>query len=161
MKNHIDERFFELDSYGAMRIPGVMWLALLVHTRHWVLLMAALVSGIFGTSVGFAFGEHSPVLLMLQLPALFLVLSAIRREPGAGYLMRAIWRNGRWIFAVGAILSVGWTAWYLLQLDFFQRWPDLYFISACLLDVATATWAFTSKLPVKVFSEFPCHTKGT
>lgn len=159
--SQLDERLFDVNQYGVLRIPGILWLGLLVQNRHWVLLLLVLTSTVVGSvdSARQGFAALSPVALLLELPSLLVFVAASMRQPNASKFLRQVWQQGAMLMTATSLLGLAWLTWWLLRTDTWQRWPELYFASTCLLDLAIALWINTSELAKKVFSEFPENQK--
>lgn len=148
---------FQIDRYGVLRIPALLWLAFALLARHWVLLVGVVVLGRRDPSAWLLFGnEGLPLaMLMLESPILLLAAAAGNRQPEAGKWARLIWRRGPEIVALTALLNLGWTIKLLLASNYWTLWPELFLASCCLLDMAIALGMYTSPYYRQLFEEFP------
>jgi Protein of unknown function (DUF2919) len=156
-----DERFFDTDQNGVLKVPFVLWLGLAIHTRHWVLVLLSVASMAVGaastvavTSQLVGFGMAAA-----QLPSLLVVVAATLRQPEARGWVRVVWANGYKLMTGTALLNLMFVMWWLVSAPTWNRWPELYLASTALLDLVIAYWAFSQALPRKVFSEFPTNPK--
>lgn len=157
VKPEIDDRLFDINQYGVLKIPTVLLLGLVIQIRHWILLLLVIASSLVGASEASKQGMHalSPIALFLELPTLLLLISAILRHPDGPNWARFLWRNGANLMVATSISGIAWLAYWLYQSDSWERWPELYFASTCLMDAAIALWSKTSTITRSVFSEFP------
>lgn len=150
---------FEVDRHGVLRVPPLLWVALALLARHWVLLV------IIGAS---ARREGSSVLLLgdggipwialgMEIPVVLLALAAFNRQPGAGVWARLLWKRGREIVALTAMLNTAWTANLLLKSAYWTPWPELFLASCALIDVAIALSMYTTPYYRQLFDEFPAR----
>jgi Protein of unknown function (DUF2919) len=157
--NKLERQFlaFDVDKYGVQRIPGMFWVAIGVLARHWVLALAVFISARRSSESVLLLGDANNLwtMLAIELPVVLLAFVAGRREPGAGRLLRWLWRRGPELIAITAIANVAWTARLLMQSDYWLFWPELFFASACLLDVAIALAMYTTPQYRRLFAEFP------
>lgn len=150
---------FQIDRYGVLRIPAMLWLALALLARHWVLMLAVTVLARRDKSAWgllLADGGGLPwAMLLLESPVLLLVAAAFNRRPEGGAWARIIWRRGREIIALAAVLNLGWTIKLLLASSYWTLWPELFLASCCLLDMAIALAMYTTPYYRELFEEFP------
>jgi hypothetical protein len=158
----LDERFFDIDEHGVLRIPTVLWLGLLIHIRHWLLMLLTLTSLAVGASDSLAMGKDLPGMWMafIQVPSLLVLLTGAWRQPNAPRWVQGVWGVGHWLMGITALHNSIWVGWWLYSTPYWNRWPELYLASTALLDLAIAYWAITQPLPRKAFSEFPKPTKA-
>lgn len=157
--DNFDDRLFDTDPSGVLKIPVVLWLGLMIHTRHWVLLLlvfASLAVGATGTLAAIDFMSNIWMAL-IQLPSLLVLMAGALRQPDAKGWVRAVWANGHRLMATTAVLNVAFAGGWLISSTTWSRWPELYLASTAILDVAIARWAVSQALPLQVFSEFPTH----
>jgi Protein of unknown function (DUF2919) len=152
-----DSAFLDVDRYGVLRVPLGMWLGLIVLARHWVLLIVVGASARRESRSVLLLGDDGvPWLAMvMEVPALVLMLLAFRRTPEALSLTRRLWRLGPWFAAATAALNAAWTVQLLLQNSHWRPWPELALASMLLLDFAIVAAFFTAPYYRQLFSEFP------
>jgi hypothetical protein len=152
-----DSAFLDVDRYGVLRVPLAMWLGLVVLARHWILLIIVGASARRDRRSVLLLGEDGiPWLaLAMEVPALVLMVLALRRTPTASTLTRKLWRFGPWFAAATALANTVWTAHLLATSDRWRAWPELAMGSVLLLDFAiVAAFAFNPYYR-QLFAEFP------
>lgn len=157
--DNFDDRLFDTDPSGVLKIPTVLWLGLMIHTRHWVLLFLILASLAVGATNTLAAIDLKSNMWMalIQLPSLLVLIAGALRQPDAKGWVRAIWANGPRLMATTAVVNVAFVGMWLTTSATWSRWPELYLVSTAFLDLAVAYWAISQALPRQVFSEFPKH----
>lgn len=153
----LDDRFFNTDQHGCLKVPLVLWLGLLIHTRHWIFFLLTLVSLAVGAPNIIAIRSEFASFWMAaaELPSLLVLIAGVLRQPEAQKWVRIVWANGnKFMFTSGLLYSL-FVIWWLFVTPSWNRWPELYFASTALLDIAIAYWAISHALPRQVFSEFP------
>lgn len=146
----MDNRLLDVDRYGTLRVPGVMWLSFAVLTRHWFLCLFMVMSGQAWTS-----GEVPWLPMLAQVPVALLLLVGGRRMPDAGPLPRQIWRLGPKLVTATATLNLCWVGWVLFRSDEWRPRPELMLVCFSALDLAIAWSICTSRYLSQVFTEFP------
>ncbi|MGE0333296.1 MAG: DUF2919 family protein [Ramlibacter sp.] len=152
----IDDRLLDVDKHGVLRTPPVLWFALALLCRYWILVAVVFASARRAPDVVRILGDgFSWYFLLLEIPAVVLVVAAARRRPEAGKLCRWVWRNAR-IFVAGAVLAhLGATVWLLWSADVWRRWPELFLLSCNILDLAILVSVLRDDYYRQLFSDFP------
>ncbi|RYX80354.1 DUF2919 family protein [bacterium] len=152
----MDERLLDVDRYGVLRVPGLVWVSLIVLTRHWFLFFFMVFTG--QALVG---EKGAPWLPMLaQLPVVLLLLAGGRRMPEARPMIRQIWRMGPLLVSVTAVLNLAWMAWSLYVSDDWRLRPELMLVCFSVLDTLIAWSTFTSQHVRQIFTEFPAGSEA-
>lgn len=152
----IDDRLLDVDKHGTLRVPAVLWVALAVLCRYWILVIVVFASARRSPDVVRVLGEgFSWYFLLLELPAMVLALAAARRAPTAWPLWRWIWRHALLIIACAVVAHLGATAWHLWSTDVWRRWPELFLASANLFDLAILTSVLRDPYYRQLFADFP------
>jgi len=152
----IDDRLLDVDKHGALRAPTVLWIALAVLCRYWILVVVVFASARRAPDVVRVLGDgFSWYFLLLEIPAIVILLAAARRRPEAGELCRWVWRNARIFIACAVIAHLGATAWLLWNADVWRRWPELFLASCNLIDLAVLTSVLRDDYYRQLFSDFP------
>ncbi|WP_430419220.1 DUF2919 family protein [Methylibium petroleiphilum] len=148
---------FQLDRHGVLRVPGLLWIAMALLARHWVLLILVAVSARREGSATLLLGNDGVpwAALGMEIPIVLLAFAAFYRQPNAGAWARLLWRRGREIVALTAALNIGWTVNLLLKSDYWLPWPELFLISCSVLDTAIALSMYKTPYFRQLFSEFP------
>jgi hypothetical protein len=152
----MDDRWLDVDQHGVLRIPGVMWLGLILLVRHWAWFFVVLLSAQYGGGAAETLqwqGMWWP--LLAQLPVVALILVAGRRTPVAGILVRKLWRHGALLVAMTACLNLAWTIWSLAQANEWSPRPELVLACGSLLDLAIGWNLCLSEYTKQLFTEFP------
>ena len=155
--NYHDDRFFDTDKNGVLKIPFVMWLGLVIQTRHWILLLLTIATFAVGASTPAVITNHEVGIWMAtaQLPSVLVLTAAVFRVPTGTSWIRLVWANGYKLMITTALLNLLFVTWWLMTTPTWNRWPELYFASTALLDLVISYWASSQALPRQVFSEFP------
>lgn len=152
----MDDRFLDLDRHGVLRPP--LWLALCCAflLRHWLLILFVAASARRAPeTVGWAYGEFSWLMLVIESPALLLAIAWTRRVPAAGGLVRLLWRHGRELLTLAATLHLAWACWYLAGQSVWNPWPERFVALLALADAGIIVTAWRSLLLRELFKEFP------
>jgi hypothetical protein len=96
---------------GVLRVGFLLWAVMLFLNRHLILLAFGAVTNLVGSRSGLDSGSlialySSPWFLLASLPALAVLLTALRRDRKAGRLIRSLWCHGRWLLAISAGLDL-------------------------------------------------------
>ena len=150
-----DSAYLDVTNHGVLRVPGPLWLGFAVLARYWLLMLVVTVSSqqqlvLLLVSNGVPWGW-----LTLQLPIVLLMIAGAQRVPTGGRWSRVLWRNGRVIVALTALLNLAWTARLLWLSDDWALWPELLLVSFVLIDLATALAVWRDRFFAQLFSEFP------
>jgi hypothetical protein len=152
----IDDRLLDVDKHGSLRVPSVLWVALAVLCRYWILVVVVFASARRAPEVVRVLGDgFSWYFLLLEIPAILIFLATARRRPEAGALWRWLWRNGRSLIACAVVAHLGTTAWLLWSADVWRRWPELFLASCNLLDLAVLTSVLRDPYYRQLFADFP------
>jgi hypothetical protein len=155
---------FHVNRHGVLSIPGLLWLALALLARQWVLLMMVAVSVIRRSSDStLLLGDGGAPwgALAAQVPVLLLMLAAVNRDPKAGAWARLLWRRGPEIIALTALLNLAWTANLLLESSYWTPWPELFLACCCVLDLAITLAMYQTPYYRQMFREFPARPTET
>lgn len=169
MIDHVqDSAYLDLDRHGVLRVPGPLWLGFTVLARYWILVLVVTVSARRSPEAVLLLGDggYPWAWLAVQAPIVLLMFAGFQRVPTAGWWARALWRQGRAIVVLTALLNLGWTAHLLWQSDSWTLWPELFLASCVLIDLAVALSVLRDRFFAQLFSEFPApqaddETKGS
>jgi Protein of unknown function (DUF2919) len=156
-----DSAYLDVTDHGVLRVPGPLWLGFAVLGRYWLLMLFVTVS---------ARGSRESVLLLghdgvpwawlaLQVPIVLLMLAGAKRTPTGGYWAKALWRHGRLIITLTALLNLAWTARLLWLSDDWALWPELVLACFVLIDLAIALAVWRDRFFAQLFSEFPAPSE--
>lgn len=149
---------------GTLKVPFTLWVALAFLARHVLLLLMGGVSSFVMSRRGIDTGGFieiysSPLFLLASLPAVAVLVAALRRNPQAGRATRAIWRNGRLLSSTAAALDIG----ILLSRALFASLSVTGFVVAMtFLDVYVLVYLLRSVRVKDTFEDFPVsHQENT
>lgn len=150
-----DLPYLDVNRYGVLKVPALLWAILLLQTRHWWMLLFIGASLRHAPQTASLLGNLAWIDLALEAPTLLLLLALAHRVPEAGRLVRGLWQRGREILSVSALLHLGWTAFILTHSPIWSPWPERAMLAAALLDVLILMRLWRSDLIRQVFAEFP------
>lgn len=152
----IDDRLLDVDKHGTLRAPSIFWIALAVLCRYWILVIVVFASARRAPDVVRVLGEgFSWYFLLLEIPAILVLLAATRRKPDASAIWRWLWRHSHILIAVTVFAHLGATAWLLWTADVWRRWPELFLASCNLFDLAVLTSILRDPYYRQFFNDFP------
>lgn len=158
----MDERLLDVNEHGVLRVPGLMWAALLLLARHWFWVLFIVLSAGSGGGSMVLLKDGMPWWpLAAQLPVILLLIAVGRRAPSGGRLVRRVWLQGRVLVSATMALNLCWTIWNLLHSQDWQPRPEMVLVCFSLLDMVVAWGMWTSPHWRQVFSEFPPAAVGT
>ena len=152
-----DSAYLDVNDHGVLRVPGPLWLGFAVLARYWLLMLVVMVSAQQSQQSALLLGHDGVpwVWLALQLPIVLLMVAGAQRVPAGGRWARVLWRNGRVIITLSALLNLAWTARLLWSSDGWALWPEVLLASFVLIDLATALAIWRDRFFAQLFSEFP------
>jgi len=146
------------DDHLALRVPPLLWLAMVFLVRHPVLLGLTFLPT-SGDTLDYLRALVQPIRLAADLPALLVLIAAARRRPTAGSWVRAIWDHGRWLLGASALVDGGLGIHDLVTTGYGQGLStgDLI-ILAVVVDLWICLWLARSRLLRDLFRDFPAKT---
>jgi hypothetical protein len=152
-----DSAYLDVTNHGVLRVPGPLWLGFAVLARYWVLMLVVMVSARKSKESVLLFGHDGVpwAWLALQVPIVLLMLAGAQRTPTSGRWARALWRKGRVIVTLAALLNLAWTTWLLWRSDNWALWPELALACFVLIDLAITLAVWRDKFFAQLFGEFP------
>ncbi|GAP36439.1 DUF2919 family protein [Piscinibacter sakaiensis] len=152
----MDSRLLDVDHHGVLKPPASFWWGVVFLGWHWLLLLAAGLSGFVGAgTVSWIYDAVSWPVLVAELPMLALVFAAWRRVPDAGALPRRLWARGRELFSLTAALRLAWAVWVLAVADDWRPWPERMIALLAIVDLGILIGVWRSPLYRTLFGEFP------
>ena len=152
----MDSRFLDVNQHGVLRVPPLLWVALALLARYWVLLIVVGVSMRRNSDAARLLSDGiSWPLVLMELPAFVVAWVCGRRLPEASTAVRFIWRHGRLFMAATALANLVWTASFLAASVHWSPWPELLLASCSLLDVTIVLAMYTNPFFQQLFREFP------
>jgi Protein of unknown function (DUF2919) len=152
-----DSAYLDVNNDGVLRVPGPLWLGFAVLARYWLLMLVVMFSAQQSQQSMLLLGHDGVpwAWLTLQLPIVLLMMAGAHRVPTGGRWARVLWRNGRIIVTLTALLNLAWTARLLWLSDDWALWPELLLASFVLIDAAAALAIWRDRFFAQLFSEFP------
>lgn len=152
-KKHHAARHY--DDNLVLRVPPMLWLAMLFLVRHPILIGITFLPT-SGDTLEYLRSLVEPISLAADLPALVVLITATRRRPEAGAITRAIWAKGRWLLAASAILDGALGTHALLTAGPHQSMITGQIIVATLvMDLWIVIWLASARLMRDLFADFP------
>lgn len=150
-----DNRLYSINRYGVLALDATAIALLFIAARHWIAMFLAGFAGLWG-------GDYSQIyqdvpyefLLLIELPALLIVLVAGRRVPGASNFWRRCWALGRFSLQLVFVLHIAVYAFSIWLTGMPEgRWGLILLLTA-VLDLACLL-SLQSRYYKTLFSEFP------
>src|SRR5262249_20704831 len=145
------------DNNFSLKPPLWLWLVMLYLARAFVLPFMSGVSSMSGgtdtsslTRGVFGIEDFVPAAL-----SLIVFVTAFRRIPSASLLGRRIWRVGRVILSVAAVVDMAVSIQRFLQLTDTESWRPQLLLLACIADAYILAYLLRSRWVRDVFSDFP------
>jgi hypothetical protein len=147
----------DFDDHGALKLSVMLWGALLYLNRHPLLVFIGGMSSIQGMRRGIDVSGTAqlysgPLFMLASLPAIIVLIAALRRSPKAGKLIRKIWGNGRWLLSCSALLDFTLVV-YEWQINRIQL-DEIHLLGA-ILDIYCLWYLSRSKRVRDTFADFP------
>jgi Flp pilus assembly protein TadD len=140
-----------------LKISFMLWLSIGYALRHGIFVAASDKATSQGLTLPIWFDLQSNIYLVLcDLPALLVLISAIFRFPGGSKWIRGIWQIGRWLLVIAYLSGIG--GFTYLHFDTLSNpiHPDFMISVAGLLpDIVIAGYLLSSTLIRDIFAEFP------
>lgn len=155
MKQHPAHPAYRYDEHLVLKIPPLLWMAMLFLVRHAILILLSYLPRT-GDAMIYLRDLVDPIFLLADLPAALVLFSAVRRKPEAPDWMRALWQKGRTLLAGSALLYLVLLAGSLTA----SARPPLSILSEALilsvfLNLTVLAYLGRSPLVRDVFAEFP------
>ncbi len=96
---------------GVLRVGFLLWAVMIFLNRHLILLVFGAVTSLIGSRFGLDSSGlvklfSNPWFLLAGLPAVAVLVAALRRDRKAGQLIRGLWHHGRWLLAISTGLDL-------------------------------------------------------
>jgi len=145
------------DEHLTLKVPVMLWLTLAFLVRH-LLLLGVTFMPTTGQEITVLRNLIRPEFVLADLIALPVLLVALRRRPEAPDWMRRIWRAGRPLLTVSALLYLGLLGWSQIRSG--ERLVDAVdeaVLISVLLTLAALAYLWRSPLVADLFREFPAR----
>ena len=140
-----------VNAYGVLKPPLLLWLIMLIETWHlWSSIFIAFSGETWLFTKGFGWMNFAA-----EVPAMLVLAALSARMPKAPKIVRLIWHRGRELLTLAALCNLGAIAVGASQIDFWRlgtEWPSLL---AAFLHVWVLLRVWVSPIVQKVFAEFP------
>lgn len=140
-----------INAYGVLKPPLLLWVIMLVETLHlwsFVLITASGETWLFAKSAGW-------ISFAVEMPALIVWLTLSRRAPKAPKFVRFIWHRGRELLTLAAVGNIGIIVVRAIQADFWHLDSEWVSVGTALLHVWVLARLWVTHIIRQVFSEFP------
>lgn len=152
----MDERFLNVNRYGVLRADALFWSGCMILVRFQMVFLFAFAAARRDPQVMQVFSNGIPWLAMLvEVPALFLLIAAGRRNPDAGRFLRFVWQHARWAVLTTVLGHAIWTAVYFWSFDGDPSRLDLIVLCFAVIDLAILKSFWGSDYYRQLFKEFP------
>lgn len=140
-----------VNAYGVLKPPLLLWLILLIETWHfWVALFA-----VFSKQGWIIETWASWIVFVVELPALLVLVAMGARMPGANKIFRVIWHKGRELLTFAALGNLGLVVAGALHDPYWRLDSDWASVLVAGLHLWVVARIWLSSILEKVFSEFP------
>lgn len=155
MKQHPTYPANRYDEHLVLKVPPMLWLAMLFLVRHAILILLSYLPRT-GDAMLYLRDLVEPWFLLADVPAALVLFAAVRRKPGAMDWICATWRSGRLLLGTSALLylillagTMALSARHLLSI------VNEALILSVFLNLAVIAYLGRSPLVRDVFGEFP------
>lgn len=162
MKKPPEYRPQDFTEDGVLRVGFLLWTVLLFLNRHLILLVFGAVTSLVGSRMGLDPGSlttlySGPAFLLASLPAVAVLVAALRRDRRAGRLIRGLWRHGRGLLAISAGLDLA----LLVAQGTLTRAPigELHVLGG-ILDSYVLLYLARSAMARERFADFPAARRN-
>lgn len=152
----IDERLLLVNRHGAVSVPGVLWIAMAFLARYWIVVLAVLLSSRRSPETVRVLGQDFAwFMLAIEVPVLLVMIAGGNRSPDAWKPWRFIWTHGRNILIAIAAVHIVAAGVALYASPAWRRWPELFFASCAVLDLAVILALVRDGFFRQLFADFP------
>ena len=140
-----------INAYGVLKPPLLLWLIMLIETWHVWSFFFVTASGetwLFGKGFGW-------VAFAVEVPAMIVWLVLSRRVPKAPKFVRALWHRGRELLTLSAVGNIGIILAGAIQADFWHLDSEWVSVGVALLHVWVMVRLWVTPIIRQVFSVFP------
>lgn len=151
---------WSFDEDYCLKPPFLLTAAMVYLCRSFLFMMLIVASATRGRSSGgmeefLPSGDHPMSVGLTALPALFVLYARLRRSPKAGSVVRWIWKHGRLLMGLSAVLEIGAGILLLTGNSDESRAADLFRMSMLFIDIYILLYVSISRHVRDVFSDFP------
>lgn len=140
-----------VNAYGVLKPPLLLWLIMLIETWHlwsFFLIAASGQTWLFANGAGW-------ISFAVEVPALIVLLALSRRAPKAPKFVRFIWHRGRELLSLSAIANIGIIVAGAIQADYWHLNSEWVSVGVAFLHVWVLARLWVTLIIGQVFSEFP------
>jgi hypothetical protein len=109
MTKRLPYPLFRYDEELVLKVPVSLWVAMGFLVRHFVLLGVTFLPRT-GDMTEYLRDLVDPIFLLSDLPAVIVLLAALRRRSAAARPVRLVWSRGRALLGASAVLYLGFLA---------------------------------------------------
>lgn len=149
--NTPSNELLNINQYGVLSPPPMLWIMLLFETRHWWLSVFIAFSG-----QTWLFAENYTALtLAVEVPTLLVLVALSRRHPGAATIFKWLWLHGRGLVSLTAVASLALIAKEWIGLSYWSVDNEWTTLATLALHVWILMRLWLTPIMSRVFSEFP------
>ncbi len=140
-----------INAYGVLKPPLLLWLIMLIETWHlwsFFLITASGETWLFNKGLGW-------VAYAVEVPALIVWLVLSRRVPQAPRIVRILWQRGRELLSLSALGKIALILVGLTQAKHWHLRSEWVAVGVALLHVWLIARLWLTPIIQNVFSEFP------
>ena len=140
-----------VNAYGVLKPPLLLWLIMLIETWHlwsFFLITASGETWLFAKGAGWAS-------FAVEVPALIVWLALSSRAPKAPKFVRFLWHRGRELLTLAAVGNLGIILAGVIQADFWHLDSEWVTVGTAFLHVWVLARLWVTPIIRQVFSEFP------
>lgn len=151
---------WSFDEDFCLKPPFLLTAAMVYLCRSFLFMMLIVASVSRGRSSGgmeefLPSGDHPMSIGLTALPALLVLYARVRRSAKAGNAVRWIWKHGRLLMGLSAVLEIGAGVLLLVSDSGESRTADLFRMSMVFIDIYILLYVAISRHVKDVFSDFP------
>jgi Protein of unknown function (DUF2919) len=147
--HHYDERLL-------LKIPALLWLAILYAIRHFFFVGAARLMPMDIVTIPWINFQTSAYFMLTDVPAALVLLAIGHRVPNGLSIMRRVWKYGRWLLIVSYIAGIALFS-YLNEevMTDPSSWDFPDGMLVVMIDFVIVVYLMRSELVRDVFNDFP------
>jgi hypothetical protein len=151
---------WSFDDDFCLKPPFLLTAAMVYLCRSFLFMLLIITATTRGSSSGglegfLPSGDHPMSIGLTGLPALLVLYARVRRSSKAGNFVRWIWRNGRALLGLSAVLELGSGALLIYANSGQSHDGDLFRFGLMILDTYILLYVSISRHVKDVFSDFP------
>ena len=154
---------YSVDRYDenlVLKVPALLWLAILYGIRHAFIVAAAALMPMDIVTISWLHMQSNPYFLLTDLPAALVLYAIGHRVPNGLNIMRQVWSYGRWLLVSSYISCIALFAYLNREvMTDPSSWDFPDGILVIVIDVVITVYLMRSELVKDVFNDFPGSTE--